>query len=163
MAVNGFFFLMRAISKFEFSRNIFFFPFHILHIYYYIMSDSSSTSKKEIYNNPIAPKDKGRGTRVNGKDWKLQKDAMRVRSLGGNLTWEQKKQKRLEEQAIKAKIRELKEEKEGIRKSRIEETKRRQSLKEEKERYERMAQVMHRRKVERLKRKEKRNKLLKER
>lgn len=44
---------------------------------------------------------------------------------------------------------------------RIQVIKDRRAAKEEKERYEKMAETMHRKRVERLKRKEKRNKMLK--
>lgn len=79
--------------------------------------------------------------------------------------------------AIKEREREMKEEKEAERQvcdaffsfvmppadalqARIQKIKERRAAKEEKIRYEMMAEKMHRKRVERLKRKEKRNKLL---
>lgn len=84
--------------------------------------------------------------------------------------------------AVKAKEKEMKEEKEAERKvsatnnppesrtgdadstlgvqERITKLKEKRAAKEEKERYEKLAEKMHKKRVERLKRKEKRNKLL---
>ncbi|CDK28970.1 unnamed protein product [Kuraishia capsulata CBS 1993] len=113
--------------------------------------------------NPLAPKDVSMGNRVSGKDWKLQKKAFRVKSLGVKNNWKKKQELRLKEEAFKAKLKEMKEEKESERKAHAEEIKRRREAKEEKERYEKLATKMHAKKVERLRRREKRNKMLKER
>ncbi|CAI5757344.1 unnamed protein product [Candida verbasci] len=118
------------------------------------------------YINPLEPKDKGEGSRVNGKDWKIKKDAFRVRSLGvgkKKSSFKERELKKLQEIQYKERLKELKDEKEAIKKQRIDDLKRRREIKEEKERYERMATKMHAKKVERLRKKEKRNKLLKER
>ncbi|TVY40769.1 rRNA-processing protein [Lachnellula subtilissima] len=63
--------------------------------------------------------------------------------------------------AVKAKEKEMKEEKEAERQRRITALKEKRAVKEEKARYEKLAETMHKKRVERLKRKEKRNKMLK--
>ena len=57
----------------------------------------------------------------------------------------------------------MKSEKEAERQSKIQAIKDKRAAKEEKERYEKLAARMHQKRVERLKRREKRNKALKER
>ncbi|EGV61089.1 hypothetical protein CANTEDRAFT_116362 [Yamadazyma tenuis ATCC 10573] len=110
-------------------------------------------------------KDPSKGSRVNGKSWKDEKGAFRVKSLGvtKQTAFTKRNAKRLQEDQYKTRLKDLKQEKEDAQKARITELKRRRELQAEKERYEMMATKMHKRKVERLKRKEKRNKLLKER
>lgn len=135
------------------------------------MSSSSNLQYEEIpkkYIDPLAPKDKGEGSRVNGKDWKIKKDAFRVKTLGvvsktKKDSFKQRELKRLEEEQYKARLKELKDEKESAKNQRIADLKRRREIKAEKERYERMATKMHAKKVERMRKREKRNKLLKER
>ncbi|RLV96225.1 rRNA-processing protein CGR1 [Spathaspora sp. JA1] len=132
------------------------------------MSSSANLEYKDIpkkYIDPLAPKDKGEGSRVNGKDWKISKDAFRVKTLGVTKpnSFKARNEKKLQEDQYKARLRELKDEKESIRKQRIDDLKRRREIKVEKERYEKLAAKMHAKKVERLRKKEKRNKLLKER
>lgn len=107
----------------------------------------------------------GEGSRVSGKEWKMKKDPFRVKTLGVKKlsSWEKRKEKTLQEKQYKARLNELRSEKEHEQSQKIEDLKRRREIKEEKERYERIALKMHAKKVERLKRKEKRNKLLKER
>ncbi|CCE88815.1 Piso0_001600 [Millerozyma farinosa CBS 7064] len=107
----------------------------------------------------------GEGPRVSGKEWKTKKDPFRVKTLGVKKlsSWEKRQEKTLREKQYKARLNELKGEKESEQNQKIEDLKRRREIKEEKERYEKMAAKMHAKKVERLKRKEKRNKLLKER
>ncbi|CAN3352924.1 rRNA-processing protein Cgr1p [Diutina catenulata] len=131
----------------------------------------SATSGKEYQDIPKryisteAPKDHGEGSRVNGKDYKLKKDAFRIRSLGVRkmITFESRQKQKLQDDQFKARLKELKDEKESARKARIDDLKRRREIKAEKDRYARMAATMHAKKVERRKRKEKRNKALKER
>lgn len=74
-----------------------------------------------------------------------------------------REEKRFKEQQYKVRLSELKDEKVAVKQERIADLKRRREIKEEKERYERIATKMHAKKVERLRKKEKRNKLLKER
>ncbi|KAH3684877.1 hypothetical protein WICPIJ_004155 [Wickerhamomyces pijperi] len=102
------------------------------------------------------------GARVNGKNWKISKEAFRVKSFCVKNTWDRKQEQRLKDQQFKAKVKELKEEKENERKLKIQNIKDRRAKKEEKERYERLAAKMNAKKIERLRKKEKRNKLLKE-
>ncbi|CAK9440289.1 uncharacterized protein LODBEIA_P43890 [Lodderomyces beijingensis] len=135
------------------------------------MSTSSNLQYDEIpkkYIDPSTPKDKSEGSRVNGKDWKIKKDAFRVKTLGvskpkSKNSYKEREQKKLQEQQYKARLKELKEEKESMKKAKIDELKRRREIKAEKERYEKMAAKMHAKKVERMKKREKRNKMLKER
>lgn len=132
------------------------------------MSATADKPFKDIpkkYINPLAEKDIKEGPRVNGKNFKIKKDAFRVRSLGVKKlnTWELREKKRKEEEMFKARYKELKQEKKDEKDSRVAEIKRRRELKEEKERYEKMAAKMHAKKVERMRKKEKRNKALKER
>lgn len=117
------------------------------------------------YLDPSLPKEKDEGSRVNGKDWKIHKDAFRMKALGVNkgTSFAKRNAKRLEEEQYKARINELKNEKEEARQSRINDLKRRREIKAEKERYEKLATKFHQKKVDRLRKKEKRNKLLKER
>lgn len=110
---------------------------------------------------PVA-KSVSQGTRVNGKNWKVSKDAFRVKSLCVKNTWDRKKEQKLKDEQFKAKIKELKEEKENERKQKIQAIQDRRAKKEEKERYERLAAKMNAKKIERMRKKEKRNKLLKE-
>lgn len=110
-------------------------------------------------------KDPSKGPRVNGKDWKPTKDAFRVRSIGVTKlnSFQKRTAKKLQEDQYKARLQELKEEKESAKAARLNESKRRKEIKAEKERFEMMTAKLNRKKAERLKRKEKRNKLLKER
>lgn len=134
------------------------------------MSAVSQEDYKNIpkkYLNPLEGKDKGDGTRVNGKDWKISKNPFRVKTIGVNKlksnSWSQREKQRLEKEQYKARLDALTQEKEDARKQRIEAIKKKKEIKEEKERYERIATKMHAKRVERLRKREKRNKLLKER
>lgn len=131
----------------------------------------SATSEKRFddipkkYIDPLTEKEKGEGTRVNGKEWKIKKDAFRLRSAGVRKlnTWTLREQKKLIEDQFKLRIKELKDEKNDEKTRKIEEIKKRREAIEEKKRYEQIALKMHAKKVERLRKKEKRNKMLKER
>ncbi|ODV97547.1 hypothetical protein PACTADRAFT_47449 [Pachysolen tannophilus NRRL Y-2460] len=130
------------------------------------MSPAESVLKKSIsskYTNPLAPKELTQGSRTNGKDFKISKDAFRVKSIGVKSPYAKREEKRLADKAVRDKLKELKEEKKNETKTRIENLKKRREIKEEKERYEKLAAKMHAKKIERMKRKEKRNKMLKER
>ena len=128
---------------------------------------STKTPVEDIpkrYVDPVATKDADEGNRVNGKNWKIKKDAFRVKSLGISKTLFGKRQeKKLLEDQYKARIAELKQEKDDAKQKRTDDLKRRREIKAEKERYEMMATKMHAKKVERMRRREKRNKMLKER
>lgn len=108
-----------------------------------------------------------KGKPVSGRVWKKTKAPMRSNSRvvkNKTLTsWELREKQRLEKKQFQAKLKELKDEKENTRKERIHALKERREKKEEKERYEMLATKMHAKKVERMRRREKRNKALKER
>lgn len=97
--------------------------------------------------------------RKNGKHWHAQKSAFRPKA--GQTSYSKRINERKAMETMKAKEREMKDEKEAERQRRIQTIKDRRAAKEEKARYEKMAETMHKKRVERLKRREKRNKLLK--
>ncbi|KAK3329417.1 hypothetical protein B0H66DRAFT_23767 [Apodospora peruviana] len=107
---------------------------------------------------PALTTDKNLGMRKNGKQWHAVKKAFRPAS--GLTPYEQRAKLRVAQATMKAKEKELKDEKEAERQRRITSIKEKRVAKEEKERYEKMAEKMHKKRVERLKRKAKRNKLL---
>ncbi|KAL4923772.1 CGR1 family protein [Aspergillus undulatus] len=96
--------------------------------------------------------------RKNGKNWHSNKKPFRP--TGGLTSYAKRVEARKQQEAIKEHEKELMEEKEAARQANIQKIKERRAAKEEKERYEKMAEKMHRKRVERLKRREKRNKLL---
>ncbi|KAK5088544.1 rRNA-processing protein cgr1 [Lithohypha guttulata] len=98
------------------------------------------------------------GIRVNGKNWHAQKKAFRP--TAGLTSFQKRMEMEQVKKATKAKEQEMKDEKEQERNSRIQAIKDRRKAKEEKERYDKMAEKMHKKIVERRKRREKRNKLL---
>jgi rRNA-processing protein CGR1 len=98
------------------------------------------------------------------KVWKEVKKPIRMGAIGvSKNAWDKKRERDMALKAVKAKERELKEEKETERRERIERIKAKHEARAERERFELMAAKMHAKKVERLRRREKRNKLLKER
>jgi rRNA-processing protein CGR1 len=121
-----------------------------------------------------------------GKQWHEPKSAFRPKA--GNSSYAKRLEERKAMGAVKAKEKEMKEEKEAERQvsypsadevfcfisilhkdkawltvgqRRIKAIKDKRAVKEEKARYEKMAETMHKKRVERLKRREKRNKMLK--
>ncbi|TQS39110.1 hypothetical protein Golomagni_00369 [Golovinomyces magnicellulatus] len=106
-----------------------------------------------------------------GKQWHEPKTAFRPRA--GNSSFAKRAVERKAMLAVKAKENEMKQEKEAIRAvctlpttiylshRRIEAIKLKREAKEEKARYEKMAETMHKKRIDRLKRREKRNKMLK--
>ena len=130
-----------------------------------VLQVGSQTSTDRKYTDPNSPKEASEGSRVNGKDWKIKKDAFRLGPASTNKIkgWEKRRQHDLEEKQYKARLRGLSQEKEDERRAHIEKIKSRKEAKAEKERYEALAQKMHSRKVDRLRKREKRNKKLKER
>ena len=94
-----------------------------------------------------------------GKNWHESKKAFRP--TAGQTSYTRRKELDQIKQTIKAKEKELKDEKEAERNRRVQAIIDRRKAKEEKERYDKMAEKMHRKLVERRKRREKRNKLLK--
>ncbi|KAG6042560.1 hypothetical protein E4U39_005722 [Claviceps sp. Clav50 group G5] len=109
------------------------------------------TSGEEKTTKPL-------GMRKNGKQWHEPKKAFRPTK--GLTTYEKRTKERAAMLQMKAKEKELKDDKEQARKEKIDKIRERRAKKEERERYEKMAETMHRKRVERLKRKEKRNKLI---
>ncbi|EFX02474.1 rRNA-processing protein cgr1 [Grosmannia clavigera kw1407] len=106
----------------------------------------------------VASAPKSLGLRRNGKQWHEPKKAFRPAS--GLTSFAQRSKERIARATMKAKEKELKDEKEAERQVRIKAIRDKKAAKEEKERYEKLAEKMHKKRVERLKRKEKRNKLL---
>lgn len=98
------------------------------------------------------------GLRVNGKNWHAPKKAFRP--TAGQTSYARRKEQDQIKKATKAKELEMKDEKEQERNRRIQAIKDRRKAKEEKERYAKMEEKMHKKLVERRKRREKRNKLL---
>lgn len=132
------------------------------------MSATSDKLFKDIpkkYIDPTIERGPEEGPRVNGKNWKILKDAFRVKSIGVRKlnTWKLREEKKLQQDQFKHRLNDLKQEKEDEKNRRVAEIKKRREAKEEKERYEKIALKMHAKKVERMRKKEKRNKLLRER
>ncbi|KAB2106927.1 hypothetical protein AG0111_0g5354 [Alternaria gaisen] len=100
-----------------------------------------------------------KGMKKNGKQWHDNKGPFRPKA--GQTSWEKRSEERKALAAVKAKEKELKEEKESERQRRAEAIKTKRAAKEERERFAKMEEKMHKRRVERLKRREKRNKMLK--
>ncbi|EWC45932.1 hypothetical protein DRE_04725 [Drechslerella stenobrocha 248] len=108
--------------------------------------------------------------RRNGKHWKPQKAPFKpgtssasTTSSKQSKTYAARQQQRQAAALVHAKEASIKAEAEALRQTRIQSIKDKRAAKEERERYDRLAQKMHAKRVERLKRREKRNKLLKER
>merc|ERR1712224_68366 len=93
------------------------------------------------------------GMRKNGKQWHEPKKAFRP--TRGLKSYERRTQERALMAQVKAKEKEMQEEKE-----RVAAIKEKRERKAEKERYEVLEAKMHKKRVERLKRKEKRNKMI---
>ncbi|KAF2739206.1 rRNA-processing protein CGR1 [Polyplosphaeria fusca] len=100
-----------------------------------------------------------KGMRVNGKQWHPNKTAFRPRA--NQKSYAKRTEDRKALAAVKAREKEMKDEKEAVRQQRVEAIKAKRAAKEERERYQKMEEKMHKRRVERLKRREKRNKMLK--
>lgn len=119
------------------------------------MSDTVET--QEAPSTATAPA--VQGMRKNGKQWHQTKTAFRPRSNQSSFS------KRMEEktatEAVKAKEKEMKDEKEANRQQRVDAIRTKRAAKAERERYAKMEEKMHKKRVERLKRREKRNKMLK--
>lgn len=129
--------------------------------------DKMSDSKNTNVTVDAVVESKIKGANVSGRPWKVAKEQFRPKARVVKnkkfTSWEMKQQKRLEDLQFKEKLKALKDEKEQLRLDRINRIRERREKHEEKERYERLASKMHAKKVERLRRREKRNKALKER
>lgn len=130
-----------------------------------VLQVGSRNSADKRYTDPTAPKEANEGSRVNGKDWKIKKDAFRLGPASTNKLkgWEKRRQQDFEEKQYRVRLQGLSQEKEDERRAHIEKIKNRREAKAEKERYEALSQKMHARKVDRLRKREKKNKKLKER
>lgn len=94
-----------------------------------------------------------------GKQWHDNKGAFRPRA---NLTsWEKRTAERKALIAVKAKEKELKDEKAAVKQAQVDRIREKRAKKEERERFAKMEEKMHKKRVERLKRREKRNAMLK--
>ncbi|KAH9873477.1 hypothetical protein IAQ61_004100 [Plenodomus lingam] len=100
-----------------------------------------------------------KGMKKNGKQWHGNKSAFRPRT--NQTSWEKRTAERAALAAVKAKEKELKEEKESERQRRVDAIKTKRAAKAERERFALMEEKMHKKRVDRLKRREKRNKMLK--
>ncbi|KAJ9658002.1 rRNA-processing protein cgr1 [Neophaeococcomyces mojaviensis] len=98
------------------------------------------------------------GLRKNGKNWHPPKKAFRP--TAGQTSFAKRMEIDQVKKATKAREQEMKDEKEQERNRRIQAIKDKRKAKEEKERYAKMEEKMHRKLVERRRRREKRNKLL---
>ncbi|OAA32849.1 Cgr1 family protein [Moelleriella libera RCEF 2490] len=106
----------------------------------------------------VAAEDTEKTAKPLGKQWHAPKKAFRP--TRGLTSYEKRTKERNAMAQMKAKEKEMKDEKEAARKEKIDRIREKRAKKEERERYEKMAETMHRKRVERLKRKEKRNKLI---
>ncbi|MCJ1480234.1 rRNA-processing protein cgr1 [Schaereria dolodes] len=98
------------------------------------------------------------GVRKNGKQWHAPKTAFRPSA--GQTSYTKRAASRTALASTKAKEKEMKDEKEQERRRWIQAVKDKRAAKEEKARYEKMAEKMHAKRVERVRRREKRNKML---
>ncbi|KAI5787141.1 hypothetical protein EDC01DRAFT_174685 [Geopyxis carbonaria] len=103
------------------------------------------------------------GARKNGKQWKPTKTQFRPGMSSARKSYEARQVDRIALAAMKAREKEMKDEKVQARADLVAKIKEKREKKAEKERFEKLAVKMHAKKVERLRRREKRNKALKER
>ncbi|KXL47174.1 hypothetical protein M433DRAFT_151917 [Acidomyces richmondensis BFW] len=107
------------------------------------------------------------GRRKNGKQWHQSRSAFRPSATStqmktsGDKAYEKRAAKEAEMAEIKKLEQEMKAEKEEARLRRVQAIKDKRAAKEERERFAKMEEKMHRKRVERLKRREKRNRMLK--
>ena len=98
-----------------------------------------------------------------GKCWKETKAQFRPGMRTARPTYDQRKIERDALAAMKTREKELKDEKVAKKEEMINKIKEKREKRAEKERFEKLAEKMHAKKVDRLRRREKRNKALKER
>jgi len=112
-----------------------------------------------VLATPSAPTPQPHGLRKNGKQWHTPRKAFRPTARQTPYA------RRVAQKAVEAETKkletEMKAEKEEERQRRIQAIKDKRSAREEKERFAKMEEKMHRKRVERLRRREKRNKVLK--
>ncbi|KAK9461493.1 uncharacterized protein V1516DRAFT_676123 [Lipomyces oligophaga] len=108
--------------------------------------------------------DRSLGLRKNGKSWKDSKQPKRVRSLGiAKTSWKAREKDRQDLENVKQQQQLLLAEKASTREQKVKQILQARKDKLDRERYAKLELTMNRKRIERLKRKEKRNKLLKER
>lgn len=95
---------------------------------------------------------------VSGRTWKTEHKPTQKKS-----EWKLREKERAQLEIIKAKEKELKGDKQKTHDDSIARIKERREKKAEQERYAKLEAVMHKKRVDRIRRREKRNKLLKER
>lgn len=94
-----------------------------------------------------------------GKQWHDNKSAFRPRA--NQTSFEKRTAERKALAAVKAKEKELKDDKAAAKQQQVDRIREKRAAKEEKERFQKMEEKMHKKRVERLKRREKRNAMLK--
>jgi rRNA-processing protein CGR1 len=94
-----------------------------------------------------------------GKQWHDNKSAFRPRS--NQTSWDKRTAERKAMAAVKAKEKELKDDKAAAKQAQTDRLREKRAAKEERERFAKMEEKMHKKRVERLKRREKRNAMLK--
>ncbi|KAM0714890.1 hypothetical protein Q7P37_009355 [Cladosporium fusiforme] len=99
------------------------------------------------------------GVKKNGKNWHENKKPFRPGT--GHTSYAKRAEKQKQEAEIKKYEKEIKAEQEEERQRKIQAIKDKRAAKEERERYEQLAAKMHQKRVDRLRRREKRNKMLK--
>ncbi|KAK9370392.1 hypothetical protein V1509DRAFT_617639 [Lipomyces kononenkoae] len=113
---------------------------------------------------PVSAVTKNLGLRKSGKQWKDSKTPQRLRANGvPKGGWQKREEERQKLAAMKELEKQMTEERQEAIRERVSRIKERAEKKAENERYAKLSEKMHRKRVERLKRREKRNKLLKER
>ncbi|KAJ4988066.1 Cgr1 family protein [Stagonosporopsis vannaccii] len=100
-----------------------------------------------------------KGMKKNGKQWHDNKSAFRPRA--NQTSWDKRTAERKALAAVKAKEKELKDEKAATKQAQVDRIREKRAAKEERERFQKMEEKMHKKRVERLKRREKRNAMLK--
>ncbi|KAF2132814.1 hypothetical protein P153DRAFT_364081 [Dothidotthia symphoricarpi CBS 119687] len=100
-----------------------------------------------------------KGMKKNGKQWHDNKSAFRPRA--NQSSFEKRTAERTALMAVKAKEKELKDVKVAVKQAQVDRIRTKRAAKEERERFAKMEEKMHKKRVERLKRREKRNKMLK--
>ncbi|KAL6926907.1 hypothetical protein ACO0SA_003990 [Hanseniaspora valbyensis] len=96
------------------------------------------------------------------KAYKVSKSLVPNNSITKKTTWNQKKEQALKDKEFKDKLRLLKQEKQDAKMEKITKRKEREEQKIEKERLQILQQRLNQKRIDRLRRKEKRNKALNE-
>ncbi|KAI9740390.1 MAG: hypothetical protein M1834_004970 [Cirrosporium novae-zelandiae] len=130
-----------------------------------VMSSVAAPTQQGLRKNGLYPYKTyqfalaNRTSGYSGKQWHAPRTAFRPNA--GLTPYAKRAEERKAREIVKEMEKNMKEEKEAERQRRIQAIKDKRAAKAERERYERLAETMHKKRVERLRRKEKRNKLLK--